>query len=478
MKLLPQFLALLAGWSRAFAQSRTHQRALAHALAALCTFGRRTLSRSIALLGRAQKDWSADYRIFSRSRWQPQDLFAPVWTDYLQRYPQGPLTVALDDTKLPKRGKKIPTAFWQRHPLSPPFRINLLYGLRFLQASLLFPHYREGDFSPRAFPVRFHEVPAVAKPGRRAPPQAQQDYRRLQKLKNLSTQSLAVARDLRAQCDALGAAHRLLLLTLDGSFCNRTFFQASLDRTALLARGRKDARLCFPAPPGSRRRYAPATFTPEQVRQDEARPWQRAQVYFGGQWREVRYKEVPGVRWRRGAGLRPLRLLVVAPLPYRVSPHARLQYRQPAYLLTTDLASDAASLLQAYLDRWQIEVNHRDEKSLLGVGQPKCAPPSPCPASRPWSSRPIACSCWRLCRSSGRLAPPTISRFPSGENLPPAFAARHTHRASPDQRNVWFRSRQRDFRRNSYALRLYSMRRCPNSRSRAEPLASYFPVQK
>jgi hypothetical protein len=29
----------------------------------------------------------------------------------------------------------------------------------------------------------------------------------------------------------------------------------------------------------------------------------------------------------------------------------------------------AASLLQTYLDRWQIEVNHRDEKDILGVGQ-------------------------------------------------------------------------------------------------------------
>jgi len=26
-------------------------------------------------------------------------------------------------------------------------------------------------------------------------------------------------------------------------------------------------------------------------------------------------------------------------------------------------------LIQYYFDRWQIEVNHRDEKSLLGVGQ-------------------------------------------------------------------------------------------------------------
>ncbi len=28
-----------------------------------------------------------------------------------------------------------------------------------------------------------------------------------------------------------------------------------------------------------------------------------------------------------------------------------------------------AALLQAYIDRWEIECNHRDEKSLLGVAQ-------------------------------------------------------------------------------------------------------------
>jgi hypothetical protein len=369
MKLLLQLLALLEGWKPVFPQARTHQRAVAHALAAACTLGRRTLSRSIVLLGRAQKDWSADYKIFSRCRWRSQDLFTPVLTDYLHRYPQGPLTVALDDTKLPKTGKKIPTAFWQRDPLSPPFRFNLLYGLRFLQASLIFPHHQEGEFSARALPVRFHEAPTVSKPGRRASAEAQKEYRRLQKLKNLSTQSLAWVRELRSQLDALGAAARLLLLTVDGSFCNQTFFKAALERVELLARARKDARLCLPAAPGSRRRYAAEIFTPDQVRQDEARPWQLAKVFYGGRRREVRHKEVAGVLWRRGAGVRLLRLIVVAPLPYRLSPHARLNYRQPAYLLTTDRASTAALLLQAYLDRWQIEVNHRDEKSLLGVGQ-------------------------------------------------------------------------------------------------------------
>ena len=40
-----------------------------------------------------------------------------------------------------------------------------------------------------------------------------------------------------------------------------------------------------------------------------------------------------------------------------------------AYLLTTDLRTDALVLLQAYFDRWGIEVNHRDEKDILGVGE-------------------------------------------------------------------------------------------------------------
>ena len=41
----------------------------------------------------------------------------------------------------------------------------------------------------------------------------------------------------------------------------------------------------------------------------------------------------------------------------------------PAFLLTTDLKSSTKQLLQIYFDRWQIEVNHREEKDTLGVGQ-------------------------------------------------------------------------------------------------------------
>ena len=85
--------------------------------------------------------------------------------------------------------------------------------------------------------------------------------------------------------------------------------------------------------------------------------------------REVRYKELPRVYWQGGAKKQELRLLVVAPVGYRTTKNGRKYYRQPAYLLTTDLTTPAVVLLQDYFDRWGIEVNHRDEKDILGVGE-------------------------------------------------------------------------------------------------------------
>jgi hypothetical protein len=367
--LIQQFHSLLdRGWQRAFPQARLRQRAIEHAIALPCVFGRRTISRTISALGRSDRDWSADYKLFSRSRWKSEGLFEPVIDEYLDRYPNRPVVAAIDDTKTRKTGKKIKSARWQRDPLSPAFRLNFLYGLRFLQVSILFPHYKEGDYPPRGIPVQFREAPPLKKPGKRASKQDQEQYKKSKKTNNLSTQTLDVIKDLRATQDHRGGSDRLLIIVGDGSFCNKTMYNADLDRTVLVTRCRKDARLCFPAPEGSRRKYDQQIFTPEQVRKQD-NSWSWARVYLGGKWRRIRFKEVKGVLWRRGAGRRKLRLIVIAPVPYKLSKNSRTNYRQPAYFLSTDLHSSIKLLIQACFDRWQIEVNHRDEKDILGVGQ-------------------------------------------------------------------------------------------------------------
>lgn len=378
--LLDALIELLGCWRDAFSRQRSFLRAISHVLALSAVLGRRTITRAILVKGAGYgKGWNTEYKLFSRSPWDPAALFCPVWNEYLRRYPAGPLRVAVDETGLRKTGRSIPDVQWMRDPLSPPFQTNLMLGLRFLQASLLFPHYREQDCPARAMPVNFQQSTRVRKPGKRATDEQKTEYRQAVKKVNLSTHALALFRQLREQADRLGAAKRVLWIAADGSFANHTIFRAALSRTELIARCRKDARLCYPAPKGSKRVYDRERFTPEEVLGDAGIAFQEAFVYLAGGWRTIRYKQLNGVLWQRGAGSRLLRLMVVEPQPYHRTPNSRLRRREPSFLLVTDRLSSAEDLLQIYCDRWQIEVNHLEEKSVFGVGEAQVRSPRSVP---------------------------------------------------------------------------------------------------
>ena len=73
--------------------------------------------------------------------------------------------------------------------------------------------------------------------------------------------------------------------------------------------------------------------------------------------------------WRTAGVQQTLQLIVIAPLAYRLRKGSKLLYRDPAYLICTDPSLDPRHIIEAYFERWDIEVNFRDEKTLLGVGQ-------------------------------------------------------------------------------------------------------------
>ncbi len=369
MSLLSAFLAIAHDWRGVFPQQRTFERAVRQALGSLVCLGRRCLSRIIWVIGGQHRSWSAEYFLHSRCLWEPQQLFRPILKRALAFCPQRLVGVAIDDTRLRKTGRSIPQAFYQRDPMSPPFHVNLVLGLRFLQASLLVPLHRTTPAGARALPIRFEEVSRVKRPGKRATEEMKKQYREAVKQRNLSRSFVEMGKQLRRELDEAGGGDKTLVLAGDGSFCNRTCFSEIPERSVLLVRARKDAKLCFRAPADPRRFYGVVKFTPEQVRQDDARGWKTAKLFYGGKRRKIRYKEVADVYWQRGAGQRPLRLIVIAPTPYRKSLSKKMYYRDPAYLLTSDLRSSVKQLLQIYFDRWQIEVNHREEKDTLGVGQ-------------------------------------------------------------------------------------------------------------
>lgn len=368
MTLLESFLRLIDQWQFVFPRKRSWRLAAHHALGAMLCLGRRCLTRIIWINGEENKFPTKHYYLYSRCHWNPQQLFTPIWKEALSFCSSSLVAVAIDDTRLRKTGRMITQAFYQRDPLSPPFHANLMLGLRFLQASLLLPLYRQANLGPRGIPVLFQEASVLKRPSRRAPLEAWKQYQKNKKIFNLSQYFVQAAIHLRQQLDQAGGLKKLLLLVTDGSFCNRTVFSSIPQRVHVVARTRKDAVLCFQAPSGSRRFYDSCKFTPEQVRKGDRFPWQSTKLFYGGKRRSLRYKSL-SVLWQGGARRRPLRLLVLAPTPYRKRKSARLYYRDPAYLLTSDLTTSASRIIQCYLDRWQIEVNHREEKDTLGVGQ-------------------------------------------------------------------------------------------------------------
>jgi hypothetical protein len=285
MSLLSEFLEIAQDWRSVFPQRRTYRRGVRQALGSLVCLGRRCLSRIIWTNGGQQRSWGAEYFLHSRCQWQPQQLFQPILKRALRYCPQRLVGVAVDDTRVRKTGRSIVQAFYQRDPMSPPFHVNLTLGLRFLQASLLLPLHRTAQVGTRALPVRFEEVSRVKRPGKKASEEMQKQYRAAVKQQNLSQRFVAMGEQLRRELDQAGGGNKILVLTGDGSFCNRTCFRQIPERSVLLVRARKDARLCFRAPAHSHRFYAVEKYNTEQVRKEDARPWKATKIFYGGKRR-------------------------------------------------------------------------------------------------------------------------------------------------------------------------------------------------
>jgi hypothetical protein len=167
-------------------------------------------------------------------------------------------------------------------------------------------------------------------------------------------------------------------MAVDGSYTNGDVLKHLPPRTHLIGRIRKDAVLHhLPAPiqgRGRPRAYG-TSVTPEQLRQNEAIEWTTLRIFAAGREHDCQVKQITPLLWRTSGQCRQLRLIVIRPLSYRLTKTSRLLYREPAYLITTDLESTLEELVQAYFWRWDIEVNHRDEKQLMGLGDAQVRSP-------------------------------------------------------------------------------------------------------
>jgi hypothetical protein len=320
---------------------------------------------------RHQQDWSADYRLYSRDRFEEQAVFGQVRAAVEQTLDRHqPLVVAMDDSLLRKTGRQIHGVRYQRDPMSPPFHVNLGRGLRVLQISAALP---QGGGRARMVPIDFQQAVLPPKPPKKASLPEWEEYKKLKAEKNINRAGFQRLEALRQSLDQAGSTERGLVASVDGRFTNKTFLTRVPPRTVVIGRLRKDAVVhALPENQpalGRKRKYGPLLSTPQQLLQDEKVAFQTVRAFASGQVHEFQVKRLGPVVLRLDRAARPVQILVIKALGYRLKKGGKLLYRQPAFLVCTDPRMTLEDLLQDFLWRWDIEVNFRDEKTILGVGQ-------------------------------------------------------------------------------------------------------------
>lgn len=325
----------------------------------------------ITVFGKQFQDWTADYALYAKDRVDEAVIFRQVRKEVEALGQAGrPLCLALDDTILRKTGRTIPGAAYRKDPLGPAFQLNLVWAQRRLQLSAAVV---DENHDVRLVPLAFHDASTPRKPRKSAPPETVHAYQEQMKQRNLNALAVQALEDLQQErTKENDGATPALHVVVDGSYTNRKMLRHLPANTTLIGRIRKDARLsakpAAQAARGRKRVYGQDLPTPEQIRQDPAIPWIPVRARVNGQERRFEVKTVAPIRWR-AAGEQDLRLVVIRPVGYRPRQGARKAYTQPAYLICTDVSLPLADLIQEYVWRWDIEVNHRDEKTILGVGQ-------------------------------------------------------------------------------------------------------------
>jgi len=282
------------------------------------------------------------------------------------------LIAHMDDTILKKTGKKMSGASWRRDPLGPPFQTNFIWGQRFLQISMALPA-QKGICQSRAIPVDFHHCPTANRLNKKATESEIKEYREAKKQLNLSLQGVDRIKRLRQSLDHNGAKEKELYLSVDGSYTNTNVFKNLPGRVTLIGRIRKDTRLHkipeFSNNMGRKKIYGDQIPTPEEVRKSDDFEWRDVKAWAAGKEHIFNVKVVKNLRWEKAGGKHNLQLVIIRPLHYRLTKKSRMLYKDPAYLICTDNNLDIEKLLQAYLWRWEIEVNFRDEKTIFGSGK-------------------------------------------------------------------------------------------------------------
>ena len=339
----------------------------------LTCIGRVTITGMIISIGKQFRDWTGAYRLFYGTRMEIDKMFEVSTQACLEQLlPSQMIVMHMDDTVIRKTGKKIPGTGWKRDPLGPAFHTNFIWAQRFIQTTISL-YGNELNSQCNSVPIDFFHCPSVKKPGKKATEEDIEIYKEEKKKSNMSIHGLERIKIMRKRVDDMISKDRELFLCVDGSYTNQTILGKLPENITLIGRVRKDAKFNYlpetEKTKGRNKVYGQAVPTTEEIKKDESIAWQKVKGYAAGKVHEFKVKIVRSINWRKAGKNQIMQLVVIAPLAYRKKEGAKLLYRLPAYLICTDNNLPIENLLQAYLWRWEIEVNFKDEKTTSGCGE-------------------------------------------------------------------------------------------------------------
>jgi hypothetical protein len=328
-------------------------------------------------MGKQDQDWKAHFELYA-SQMDPQRLFDPIIKGVIELLDKdAPIVLAIDDSLLPKTGKKILESGYYRDPLGPPFHTNLIRALKCVQISMALPDPNNPKRA-RMIPVAFKIIPKLAKLPKGATQEQQAQHEQLRQRNTVAFHAVGLLDQLRKFIDAHvpKGKKRTLMLCGDGHFSVEHLLRHLPHDTHYLGRTRGDMHLRQPAQPsvskspkGRKPSYGKKLPTPDELRKDTSIPWEEFQIKTGHGQTRVRFKHIAKAKWHVTGEKQVLQIIVLAPFRFKKKKNGPWCYTQPAFLLCTDAHQSPQELIQTYLWRWDIEVNFKEQKQLLGIAQ-------------------------------------------------------------------------------------------------------------
>jgi SRSO17 transposase len=290
------------------------------------------------------------HRFFARARWSVEKLGLGILDVVVERLlvPGAAIVLVIDDTLLHRLGRRIHGAHWHHDATANAARKVTAWGNNWVVVGVV---VRLGFLQrPVCLPVCF----ALWRPRRAHIPKRKPDPERPSKP--------CLARRI---VDIIAARYpdRTVHAVGDAGYASGAW-RGLPKRVTMTFRVRRDAAIYAPTPPRTGRRGRPAKKGDRlpglaQITADHATAWQQVTARRYGKTEQLQVL-VRSCLWYEALNDTPCRLILV-----------RDPDRDDAFqltLITTDLQSTPAQIIERYADRWSIEVCFEEAKHVFGVG--------------------------------------------------------------------------------------------------------------